>query len=222
MEDPTLSINIPGFRERILSQGSTHQRAPTVHTMLATPILRLPVELHLDIINRLDMRDSVNLASTTRYFRSVIPVPTHSELLVAEQSEWARANQLYVCKGCINFHSWENFADDMRKGKWCRSGTHANARLCLKCGVNSALYTPGTHLTIYNRTHVLCRTCRRLTDQVGHHGMCAGCSPGTPRRRCLQYFDHEDDWTCTTNRMHDRNHMQELNNWPDEVQISRY
>lgn len=191
------------------------------HTTLAAPVLRLPVELHLDIIKRLDIRDRVNLASTNRYFRFIIPPLTHDELLLAEESAWARSGQLYVCKGCVNFHSWASFADSMRKGKWCRSGMFANSRLCLKCGVNSALYTPGIHLTICNRAHVLCRTCQQLTDQIGHHGMCAACSPNMPSNRRSQYFDHEDEWTYTTTRMPDRNHMQEFSHWP-EGQLSRY
>lgn len=190
-------------------------------SILAAPILRLPVELHCEIIKCLDIRDKVNLASTNRYFRFIIPALTHSELLLAEESAWAKSSQLYVCKGCVNFHRWASFADSMRKGKWCRSGTFAKLRLCLKCGVNSALYTPGIHLTICNRKHVLCRTCQQLTDQIGHHGMCAACSPNMPLDRGYQYFDHDDDWTYATTRMPDRNHMQEFGNWP-EVQLVRY
>jgi hypothetical protein len=189
--------------------------------MFTTPIFRLPAELHLEIIKLLDIRDRVILASASRYFRFIISAPTHSELLVAEDSAWAKSRQLYACKGCVNLHSWASFADSMRKGKWCRSGTLANSRLCLKCGVTSALYTPGVHLTICNRAHVICITCQRLTDQVGRHGLCAACSPHMPQNPWSQYFDHEDDWTYITDRMPDRNHIQEFSSWSEE-QFSRY
>ncbi|EDU48489.1 F-box domain containing protein [Pyrenophora tritici-repentis Pt-1C-BFP] len=190
--------------------------------MPSTPILRLPVELHLEIANLLDLGDNVRLASTDRYFRSIIPAPTHSEFLAAEECAWARSKQLYACKCCVNFHTWEKFADNMRKGKWCRSGTHANERFCLKCGVNSALYARGTLLTICNRPHVLCSKCGSLTDQLGHHGMCAACSPDTKRNRGSQHFDHEDHWTYATNRMSDRNHVREFYNWPEDGRLPRF
>ena len=189
--------------------------------MVTTPILRLPVELHLEIVKRLDIRDRVNLASTSYYFRFIIPALTHNELLVAEESAWAKSSQVYACKGCVNFQTWASFADSMRKGKWCRSGALANSRLCLKCGVKSALYTPGVHLRICNRAHVLCRTCLRLTDQVGCHGMCAACSPNMPRNHGPQYFDH-DDWNFTTDHTPELDHMREFSNWPEEEQLSRY
>lgn len=190
--------------------------------MLTAPILRLPVELHSEIIKLLDIRDRVNLASTSRYFRFLIPAPTHNELLVAEDSAWAKSSQLYACKGCLNFWSWASFEDSMRKGKWCRSGALASSRLCLKCGVNSALYTPGVHLRVCNRAHVLCAQCRRLTDQIGRHGMCTTCSPDMPRDHQSQYFDDDDDWTYMKDRISDGNHMQEFSDWPEEEHLSRY
>jgi hypothetical protein len=191
------------------------------HTIVATPILRLPVELHLEIISRLDLCDRVGLSSTSHYFQSIIPSPTHSEFLAAEESPWAKTKLLYTCKGCISFHSWERFADEMRKGKWCRSGTQAIARFCLKCGVDDALYAPGTHLTICNRPHVLCSICRTLTDHVSDRvGACAGCSPGSRHRHVRSsdhndYIDYGDGWTYTMYRSSDRNHIRDHYTWPE-------
>jgi hypothetical protein len=196
---------------------------PVPHTTSPAPILRLPAELHLEIISLLDLRDSVGLSSTARYFRSIIPSPTHGEFLAAEESPWAKTKLLYTCKGCISFRSWERFADEMRKGKWCRSGTQAIARFCLKCGVDDALYAPGTHVTICNQPHVLCSICQKLSDHVSDRvGVCAGCSPGSRHRHVRSrnnsndYIDYGDGWEHTMHRSSDRNHLQDHCTWPEE------
>jgi hypothetical protein len=180
--------------------------------MSSPPLLRLPVELHLEVVGLLDLTNKVNLAFTTRYFRSIIPTPTHAEFLAAEGATWAKTRQLYTCKGCIRFRHWKAFADDMRKGRWCRSGTLAHTRFCLNCGVSDALYAPGTLLTICNRVHVLCNLCGLLTDQVGdHRGRCAG-----------DYFNNDDDDGWRQERESDRNHLRDLYDCPEEGRLPRY
>ena len=141
---------------------------------------------------------------------------------LAEGTTWAKSRQLYTCNSCISFNHWKDFADDMRKGKWCRSGTQAHARFCLKCGVNDALYAPGTLLTICNRVHVLCSVCKVLTDQIGDRsGRCAGCSPGRSRNHNCDYFDNDDDdWRLE--RASDRNHLRDVYDWAEEGRLHRY
>ncbi|KAF1940071.1 F-box domain-containing protein [Clathrospora elynae] len=184
--------------------------------MLLAPILRLPVELHLDIVDRLDLHEKVKLACTNRYFSSIIPPPSHSECLLAETDLWTKNQKLLTCKGCVRFRRFEDFADEMRKGKWCRGRANAIARLCLRCGLDGAFYAPGTHLTISNRPHVLCSMCGRLTDQMGDQGFCAGCSPG-PRRYLGRLTDYEDDWHHTTKWSSDGKHMYEFHDICPEV-----
>lgn len=190
--------------------------------MTLPPFLRLPVELHLDIIIHLELHDRVSLTLTNRYFRSIIPPPSHIDFLVAEVSTWATARHLYTCKGCVRFRRYEEFADDMKKGKRCRSFAEANTRFCLKCGVDG-LYSPGTHLTICGRTHVLCRICGTLTDQIGGQGACAICSPGS-QWNCMRSssvgsydFDQEDDWSYATKWSSDGKHLHEYYDvWPGD------
>lgn len=168
--------------------------------MSSPPLLRLPVELHLDILFYLDLRDTSNLAFTNRYFRSITPPPSHNDFLDAESSTWAKENRFYTCKGCVRFRRFEDFADDMKKGKRGRSQVDANARFCLKCGVEDKFYAPGTRLTIHNKSHVLCRMCGILTDLTGDQGACARCVP-IPRWNQMRPtspnghdYDHDIDW----------------------------
>ncbi|KAH7355769.1 hypothetical protein BKA66DRAFT_269480 [Pyrenochaeta sp. MPI-SDFR-AT-0127] len=168
---------------------------------MSLPLLsRLPTELHLNIIFYLELRDKSVLASTSRHFRSIIPQPSHKDFLDAETSAWARDNHLYACRRCVRFRRFEEFADDMKKGKRCRSQIDANTRFCLKCGVEDKLYAPGTCLTILNKPHVLCRICGILTDLIGDQGACARCLPG-PQRNHMRFtspngheYEQDVDW----------------------------
>jgi hypothetical protein len=84
--------------------------------MNAQLLLRLPVELHLRIIDDLEFQDMVSLAAANRYFRSVIEPPSHHDYLAAEGTGWAKKRRLYTCKCCTRFRRVGGFADDMTKG----------------------------------------------------------------------------------------------------------
>lgn len=152
--------------------------ASSIFTMAIGLFMRLPVELHLSIIDKLELQDTILLARTNQYFRSIIPTPTHGDLLKAEADTWARDRGLYACSGCVNLRRFEEFADDMKKGKRSRGGTKATERLCLQCGVARCLYTHGVSIKIYGRSHVLCQLCGRFTDRTARHAVCEACLPG--------------------------------------------
>jgi hypothetical protein len=123
--------------------------------MNASSLLRLPVELHLQIIDHLELQSMIILAAVNRYFRSIIEPLSHDEFLAAEATSWAVKKKLYICKGCTRFRYIGEFPDDMKKGKRTRSGAKAHDRFCLDCGVKTALYTPGSHTIIFGKPHVL-------------------------------------------------------------------
>lgn len=160
--------------------------------MTGSYLSRLPVELHLGIIENLELQDRISLASTNCYFRSIITPPTHFEYLVAESDVWAKSRALFACSDCACFRRFEEFADDMKKGKRTRGGLDAAARLCLRCGVNSRLYVPGTTVVIYGKPYVLCQFCMTFTDHF-NQGACTECSPGPqcPLRPVTHHYMHE-------------------------------
>jgi len=63
--------------------------------------MRLPVELHKDIIDLLALPEKVHLKLTGRYFASLIKAASHSELLAAENTEWAISKGLFSCMDCV-------------------------------------------------------------------------------------------------------------------------
>lgn len=140
--------------------------------------MRLPAELHLGIIDKLELHDTIILACTNRYFRTMIPAPTLEDILKAEVDTWARDRRLYACSGCVSLRRFEDYADDMKKGKRSRGGAEAKDRLCLQCGVARGLYTHGVSINIYGRRHVLCQLCGMFTDRTTRHTVCKACLPG--------------------------------------------
>lgn len=140
-------------------------------------LLRLPVELHLGVIDKLELRGRNNLAATSRYFRSIIKPPTHDDYLLAETSNWATNRCLFACKGCTRIREYTQFADDMRKGKFTRGGTEAKSRLCLDCGIVAGLYPIGAAVAVYGKAIVRCRACGRFPQHhTSRQTPCAKCS----------------------------------------------
>ncbi|KAF1994921.1 hypothetical protein P154DRAFT_399752, partial [Amniculicola lignicola CBS 123094] len=145
--------------------------------MAHSPFLRLPVELHRDIFDYLEIQDKARLQSTSRYFATLTKPLTYEDFLAAECKPWAISKQLYACKGCASFRHLSRFTDDMRKGKRGRHGEEANTRYCVKCGVDRHIYTPGTKFAILGQPWVVCKQCVVFTDQVGCRGSCSQCRP---------------------------------------------
>ena len=114
---------------------------------LPPPILRLPVELHKDIIDFLNLSERALLSSSCRYFAFTIKKPTFEEFLEAEACECPISKALYACKGCARLRHLLQFSDDMRKGKRGRNGVEAKTRFCVKCGVGKTDYTPPLTIT---------------------------------------------------------------------------
>jgi hypothetical protein len=181
--------------------------------MTESHLLRLPVELHLGIIDKLELHAVVNLAFTSRYFCSIIARPSHADYLAAETDNWAKERALFACSGCANFRRIEQFTDDMRKSRYTRGGVEAAARLCLKCGVNRGVYPPGTSVVIYGKPHVLCRDCRTFTDHATSQASCAMCSPGSPVHSTSTVYDYYARERISTRSMQGlfgKTHLDEL------------
>jgi hypothetical protein len=140
-------------------------------------LLRLPVELHLGVIDKLGLHDRVNLASTNLYFRSIVKPPTHDDYLLAESSDWATTRNMFACSRCTRIRGYKKFADEMRKGRYSRGGAHAALRLCLSCGADTGLYTLGAIVFVWGEVQVLCKVCRAFPNDTTCQVACAECTP---------------------------------------------
>lgn len=159
-------------------------------TRTAAPLLRLPLELHLDIIDYLQLQEKAGLAATNRYFKSIVEPLSHASFVAAEQHDWATSRRLYACKGCTRFRRFEDFADDMKKGRLVRGGPESQARLCLDCGVAGKQYPPGMLLNLSGNRSILCPRCKVWNRAVGAQNVCSVCYP-SPQRAYGHDVEHD-------------------------------
>lgn len=158
-------------------------------------LLRLPVELHLGVIEKLELPDQVSLAFANHYFRSIVKPPTHDDYLLAEKSDWATKKYLFACKLCTRIRAYTEFADEMRKGRFARGGLAAQNRLCLECGIVDGLYVAGATVAVYGRTIVCCRVCEKFPQHASRGAPCNKCSSALTKAP-----------VSAARRQHDREH----------------
>jgi hypothetical protein len=160
------------------------------------------MELLRNILTCLELQDKAHLAMTNRYLRAIIEPPSHEDFLQAETTEWATSKSLYVCKGCVRFRRYDQFADDMRKGRRALRGAEANTRLCLECGVRQGVYSKGIEITFKGQHAILDWDCITLTDRDARRTSCGSTMPfwNCIRIKSMQHHqDHrqpanDDDW----------------------------
>jgi hypothetical protein len=174
---------------------SLHTIAIHEDTTTTCHILRLPAELHLTIGEVLAEDTSacpLHLRQTNRYFASLIPAPTSSDLFALEEQSWAKDKRLYACKFCVRLRKATHFADYMlRRSKWSAT---PEGRFCLDCGFahlgkyvpgkSFGRYSPGTQIDVDGKMWIWCKVCEELKKGVASevkgcscscHGMCKVC-----------------------------------------------
>ncbi|KAH5617658.1 hypothetical protein HBI23_251530 [Parastagonospora nodorum] len=156
------------------------------------PILRLPEELHLEVVSHLQDNESrfslIRLRLVNRFFHKLMPAPSHDELMVLEHTQFARNNSLYACKHCIRLRSSVHFASSMLKGKTGLNGSYAWKRFCADCGFsvdqNLGAYAAGVEGFVGGVRWVRCRHCNAL--KKGNEAGYGNCSRGC--RSCFSRF----------------------------------
>ena len=159
-------------------------------------LLDLPTELQLSIVQYLPFPYSHNLATTSRYFHSIIKRPTLSEIkaFTYDQSLHETRILLYyinesceitpgphkfmwmpylACSYCVRLRPRCEFADCAPR--W------ADYWVCLDCGLcpegGKQGYAIGDELTVDYERHVWCKSCDYFTSDAGPAGSstCAEC-----------------------------------------------
>lgn len=151
------------------------------------PLLRLAPELHLAIISFLpgfkDAKDDHDLAllqlrRTNRYFRSLVPPPSHDDLLSLELALFNYS--VYACKFCLCLQSKTKFDSAMLKGKRGANGTARNKRFCAECGFDTTVvglsqrYCPGTRTCVDGVDWVWCKNCKFVRKWEEAKSQCVG------------------------------------------------
>jgi hypothetical protein len=166
--------------------------------MAEPAFLRLPTELHLLILSRLDFASKQLLGAVNRYFHSLIPTPTLSELLDFE-SDFS-AHEIITCPSLLTrggrtlVGPWELvwigelvcFYCKRLRPRWEFADGYYysfrnNERFCVDCGLSPKDkrkgYRPGVKFNISGQGFVWCKACKMFTSEVGpsSSGQCADC-----------------------------------------------
>jgi hypothetical protein len=154
---------------------------------MVAAMMRLATELHLAIISFLpslqDARDKYDLAllqlrRTNRYFRDLVPPPTHDELLSLELALFNYF--VYACKFCPYLQPRNKFASKMLKGKRGIYGGSRYKRFCADCGFDTTVvgqsqgYSPGARACVDGVDWVWCKCCRVVKKGQEAEAMCVG------------------------------------------------
>lgn len=160
---------------------------PTSPPESLPPLMRLATELHLAIISYLpDLKDSLHegdlallqLRRTNRYFRSLVPPPTHNDLLRLEFPLYKYS--AFACKFCLRLRPNTKFASTMLKDKTGFNGTHREKRFCADCGFDTTVvgqsqrYSPSSRVCVNGVDWVWCKSCKLVRKGEEAKSVCVG------------------------------------------------
>lgn len=92
--------------------------------------LALPTEIHNIISSHLEFFDLHSLRLTCHYFHSLVPRPTHTEILKHETT----AIDFLACVGCTRLRPATTFSAKIKKKSKAPSSNQAYNRFCIECG----------------------------------------------------------------------------------------
>ncbi|KAL4972347.1 hypothetical protein BDW66DRAFT_164246 [Aspergillus desertorum] len=137
-------------------------------------LLSLPPELHLLIYSHLDFPASTHLRLTCSYLYNFLPASCHTDLLLAEATDFAVTKDLYACRYCLRLRAADCFADRMLCRGRGRRGRNARKRFCIECGLS-----PRSGGEARGALHVVCIECGRfgrgISDPGGRGIRCTAC-----------------------------------------------
>lgn len=81
------------------------------------PFLALPVDLQLEVIDKLEFLRQQLLRATFHHFRDIIEAPTIGRLFDEERSEWGQEYELLAYSQRDRLQHRDQFANAMLKGK---------------------------------------------------------------------------------------------------------
>ncbi|KAJ4329598.1 hypothetical protein N0V87_010727 [Didymella glomerata] len=174
------------------------------------PLLRLPVELHLEIVSYLSSEqccrvlDRFTLRLVNRYFYYGLDAPTIDQLRVLESSDCGMYHQVYAFKYCLCLRRADKFADNMLKGDYQKIFWDPvpclKARWCADCRFDKrspVRYPRGVHVMVNGVPWLHCIGCDKVKKgtEVGKtpcKELCKDCHArygclyvkGHPKRRC--------------------------------------
>lgn len=152
-------------------------------------LFALPQNALSTVVSYIDVGDRMRLRCVSRFFHKLIPGPTHDDILTAGLEEWAIAEDIFACGGCVRLRHRAEFGYRLvcepgfgrRKKYWnfdgwralYHGGQEAEKRYCDDCGKRDLpgdfRYPRGCRWLFDNKEFdraeefVRCKGCRQVT-----------------------------------------------------------
>jgi hypothetical protein len=140
------------------------------------PFSRLIPELQLEVIDHLSFQETAYLRMTSHVYLDLIHKPTLSELLAAENSEWAVNKGIFTCCHCLRLRQSTKFSESMITKKRARGHSRAALRFCIECGLTilwndpgARGYSRGAKICVLGLDYQVCKNCG-LIGRIDNHG----------------------------------------------------
>lgn len=169
------------------------------------PLLRLPVELHLEIISYLSgdrccrVFDRLALRLVNRYLYYGLDAPSLDQLRALETSACGAYYKVFVCRYCLCLRRADKFVDKILKGNcgkdWAGDKWGQKDRWCADCGFdkrNPIRYPRGVHIMVNGIPWLHCIGCDEIKKGIAI-GMTACkelCKDCLARYGCLYIKDY--------------------------------
>jgi hypothetical protein len=164
-------------------------------TPSSASFLALPIEIHAAISSQLEFLELYTLRLTCHYFHSLIPPPTHDELLAIETTTF----DFLACIGCTRLRPAATFSAKMVKKKKAPGGSQAHNRFCIECGRRPLpgvhRYTLGSRWEEHGVPFARCLRCRSIARAPDDKAvkLCLSCH-GQDMRRARVVEEQKGLW----------------------------
>ncbi|KAF6237401.1 hypothetical protein HO173_004291 [Letharia columbiana] len=108
-----------------------------------SPLMTLPRELHLSIIDQLDFfPSSMTLRLANTYFYTLLKPLNYQEMLAVEKSDYALFHDVVPCHGCRRLRPGHKF-NEYQRHVCVRGCQHREERTCIECNVRAIYDSSG-------------------------------------------------------------------------------
>jgi hypothetical protein len=160
------------------------------------PLLRLPNELHLEIISYLDdetLDDDIfsllRLRLTNRFYRALVPAPTHPRLERLEYTTFAEDKGVYACKSCVCLRHEYHFHQGISISQRAPDNHYYCDLVCSECEflADKKLYEGLPQMDGIREDKILCKKCGEFKE---------GLEAYPQGRDNLDWFRFKEDRGC--------------------------
>ncbi|KAE8422358.1 hypothetical protein BDV36DRAFT_231402 [Aspergillus pseudocaelatus] len=126
----------------------------------APPLLDLPTELQLIIIDKLDYPSRLSLSQTNKYLRSSISIqppstPQQRRQYLCDKETWPGYQEYFACSRCLQLLHYSRFTSGQVRGRHAKLCSGRYFRVCIDCKAHEGFERDGNRDHDHNLDEVL-------------------------------------------------------------------